>query len=129
MGNNINKKLTLKELVERKLQRDKDKLKVKSIEVPSMGGYLLFNCPSDGRLLDFGDQLGEGKPSDMVKAYSAIIYDCCPELQNVELHKELGIQDPDDVVSSILEISEITEVGQQLVNFNEVEEVVDKVKN
>ncbi|MCI8285251.1 MAG: hypothetical protein HFE90_08330 [Firmicutes bacterium] len=45
---------------------------------------------------------------------SQLIYESCPTLQEPELHKEVGVTDPFDIVWKLLDISEINELGIDL---------------
>lgn len=46
-----------------------------------------------------------------------MIYDCCPTLQDDELIKTLGCVDPYDVVTKLLDIAEIDELGLKLMKW------------
>ena len=92
-------RLTLEDNTRAKLQRDKDKLTMKEIEVPSLGKALLFKRPTDEMILDYIEAAGEdASPRNMVRHYEEIIYMCCEMLQNPELHEELEVVDPIDTV-------------------------------
>ena len=57
-----------------------------------------------------------------------MIYHSCKQLQDPELHKELGIKDCYDVVLKILTIAEITKIGQELMLMMENLDIVEAVK-
>ena len=123
-------KATFQDLLARKLQRENDKLKVKEISIPSMGKALLFKKPSDGSVVDVvGATINSNDVQQLYEAYKKVIYMTCDTLQNSELHKELDIADPFDVVQALLEPTDIFEVGNQLMEFVGFEQVDEKVKN
>ena len=123
-------KATFQDLLARKLQRENDKLKVKEISIPSMGKALLFKKPSDGAVVDVvGATINSNDVQQLYEAYKKVIYMTCDTLQNPELHKELGITDPFDVVQALLEPTDVFEVGNQLMEFVGFEQVDEKVKN
>lgn len=126
MRNRVN----FNDLIAKKMQRDKDKVKVTEIEVSTMDKVLLFNNPGDDVILDFMDDMGDGSNSRMlIDAFKKVIYKCCPVLQDVKLHEELEIVDPFDVVSALFSIAEINEIGEQLIDFINPDEVKETIKN
>lgn len=58
-----------------------------------------------------------------------LIYRCCPELQNPELHAQLGVAEPWDVVKEIFSISERNDMGYELLVFLEVNDLLSGAKN
>lgn len=112
-------RLTLEDITRAKLQRDKDKLTVKEIEVPSLGKALLFKRPTDEMILDYIEAAGEdASPRNMVRHYEEIIYMCCEMLQNPELHEELEVVDPIDTVKAFMDANDVLMVGDELCDMN-----------
>lgn len=123
-------KATFKDLLNRKIQKEQDQFKSKDIPVSSMGKSLTFIKPKDNILVDVIDEIGEGRSTgDMVQAFKTLIYHTCPMLQDPELHKELEIQDPDEVVSAIFDLSDIMEIGEDLMELVNINAKVDQIKN
>ncbi|MFW2490968.1 hypothetical protein ACN077_20735 [Clostridium chromiireducens] len=123
-------KATFKDLLARKIQKEKDQFKSKDIEVSSLGKTLTFVKPKDDLVLEVIDEMGDGKSTaGMVQAFKTLIYHTCPMLQDTELHSELEIQDPDEVVSTIFDISDIMEIGQELMDLVNITAKVDEIKN
>ena len=130
MSKKTMKKATFKDLIAKKIQKEKDQFKSKEIPVTSMGRSLTFIKPKDDILLEVIDEIGEGKSTgDMIQAFKTLIYHTCPMLQDVELHKELDIIDPMDVVSSLFDLSDIMEIGQQLLELVDINGSVEDIKN
>ena len=46
-----------------------------------------------------------------------IIYECCPSLQDAELLTQLGVVEPYDVVTKLLDIREIDTLGGSLMDW------------
>ncbi len=131
MNKEKHKKITFEQIIARKLQRDKDKMAVKEIYIPSMEGTLLFKRIPEDDMLGLLDEIDENgnKRSQNVEASRKLIYMSCPDLQNPELHKELGIIDPFDVVRAIFSIEEANEIGTELLEFNEVAKRTKNAEN
>lgn len=123
-------KATFKDLLAKKIQKEKDQFKSKEIEVTSLGKSLVFIKPKENILLDVIDEIGEGQSTgEMVKAFKTLIYHTCPMLQDPELHSELEIQDPEDVVPAIFDLSDIMEIGQELLELVNINGAVEEIKN
>lgn len=124
-------RMTLDDIVKAKLKRENDKLTVKEIEIPSIGKSLIFSRPKDEYIFKLIDQIKEdSSTASLVKKYSEVLYMCCEELQDAELHKELEISDPMSVVPSFLDANDIIGVGDQVCSMNSLyENFDDEVKN
>lgn len=130
MSKQTNKKATFKDLLNKKILKEKNSTKVKEIEISSMGKSITFVRPKDDVILDVIDLVGEGKSTrDMVNAFKTLIYHSCPMLQDTELHEQLEIQDPYDVVDTIFELADILEIGQELLEMVDINGKVDDIKN
>ena len=133
MNKEEHKKLTFDDLLKRKLQRDKDKVKIVPIYIPAMGGELLFNTIPEYRLLNIiDDDKEEGAIASYEKS-KRLIYASCKDLQNPELHKMLGVGDPMDAISALFTIDEVNSIGTSLLKINgignEENKVVVNIKN
>lgn len=124
-----NKKLTLEDLVTRKLQKDNDKFMVKEIFIDSLGGSLLFKKLKNSRILQLIDEIEDNKTSEMYQVSVEMIYESCEMLQNPELHKKCEIVDPLDIVPALISIKEILEIGSQLIEFFGFKEKIEEIKN
>lgn len=123
-------KATFKDLLAKKIQKEQDQFKSKDIEITSLGKTLTFIKPKDNVLIDVIDEMGEGKSTgDMVQAFKTLIYHTCPMLQDTELHSQLEINDPDEVVSAIFDLSDIMEIGQELMELVNINAKIDEIKN
>lgn len=113
-------KLTIDNLIARKLEREKNEIKVKEIEVPSLGGTLLFNKPLDDYVFDVFDMLKDN-PEDLrtiAEAYTDLIYHCCPTLKEMFKNKLTDAQVPSDLVKEVFTLSDRLTIGNELVEMS-----------
>jgi hypothetical protein len=123
-------KLTFDELIARKLQKDKDRLNFKEIEVPSYGGTLTFERPLDEDLIPCIDEAKAGGGlKDALEAYDKIIYTCCPMLKDPKLHEQFGVKNPLDIVKTLFDMNDRLTVGNELMEFSGITGLADKIKN
>lgn len=111
------KKVSLKDLIAKKLQKDERKNKAKEIYIKSLGGSVDFYIPDERHALETADMLKDDNFSNIYEASKNIIYHSCKMLRNPELHEQLKIVDPISVVSEIFDINEIIEIGSELLEF------------
>ena len=110
---------TLDDLIAAKLQKDKDKMQVKEIEIPSLGKTLLFKAPNDKQIIDFMNQsYGKNDFSLVYEAYKKIIYLSCDELQNQELINACEVNVLFDVIEKIMDGNDIMVVGDEICSMN-----------
>lgn len=123
-------KVSLKQLIEKKLEKDGKKTATKDIYIESLGGSITFNNPSDAARIEYSEKARSGSYVDMIDGMVRLIYDCCPMLHSKELQESIDVDYPYDTVRAIFDISEITELGVKLINFfDEDEDAEDKLKN
>jgi len=129
MSKNTIKKLTFDDIIAKKMAKDAKLNETIDIEVPSMGGMLTFNYPSEDIKMETMDILGEKTEKEGLRACDYIIYNCCPMLKNPELHKQMECLDPKEIVSKFLDIEERVEIGQKLFKFSGLMKMSEEVKN
>lgn len=124
------KKLTFDELIFKKLEKEKNEIKFKEIEVPSLGGTLVFERPLEEDLISCIDSIDEGKDTKSVlAAYDELIYSCCPTLKDSKLQEQFDIEAPMDIVKVMFEMSDRLLIGNELVEFSGIAGIKDKIKN
>lgn len=131
-NNKLENKVTLEQLIKKKLDKDGKRTATKEIYIESLGGDITFNNPSDSARVEYSEKAKSGSYVDMIDGMVKLIYDCCPMLRCKELQKSIGADYPYDTVRLIFDIDEITEIGLNLLNFFEeknTEEEVDELKN
>lgn len=125
-------KVSLKQLIEKKLEKDGKKTAAKDIYIESLGGSITFNNPSDTARIEYSEQTKSESYVDMIDGMVKLIYDCCPMLHSKELQENIEVDYPYDTVRAIFDITEITDLGVKLINFFDDEEDDDaeeKLKN
>ncbi|MFA5527653.1 MAG: hypothetical protein WC996_03485 [Peptostreptococcales bacterium] len=124
------KKATFKDLIVKKIQKEESITKVKDIYVSSMNATLTFKKPKDDFILNAIDEMGDMKSTRViVEVYEKLIYHCCEMLQDPELHKELEVVDPLDTVNALFDLQDKMEIGEQLMDFFDLNQRNEEVKN
>ena len=111
----MDKKL-LDQLAARAEQKAKDRLEVKNF---SVGGVeMQFRKPKQAEQLEYYGTLAEAEGAEtLIPLCAQLIYDCCADLQDPELHKALGVADPYDVVFRLMDVAEIDVLGGQVLRW------------
>ena len=110
-------KVSLEQLIKKKLEKDSRRTATKEIYIESLGGYITFNAPTDAQHIEYTDKISDGSYSAMIPAMERLIYDCCPLLHSKELQEKTGVEYPYDIVRAIFGLEEILDIGVALVNF------------
>ena len=135
MGSVKNKKklqrLTLEQLIAAKEKKEQDALRVEEIEIPSLGGTLLFKRPSDETIFNLiNSVMKDDDTKNLVDEMAKIIYTCCDELHDQKLYEELDVADPVDTVFAIMDSGDILTVGDKVCSMNSLFDHVDEqIKN
>lgn len=135
MGSVKNKKklqrLTLELLIAAKEKKERDALRVEEIEIPSLGGTLLFKRPSDETIFNLiNSVMKDDDTKNLVDEMAKIIYTCCDELHDQKLYEELDVADPVDTVFAIMDSGDILTVGDKVCSMNSLFDHVDEqIKN
>ena len=98
-------------------QRKADKAKVIQFKV---GGQLLdFVKIGHTAQLDAYEAFlaAREQPAQMLNIGAQLIYECCPALQDPELHKALGVTDPYDTVWTLMQPYEVDQLGGKLYRW------------
>ena len=127
-------RLTLEQLIAASDRREAALLRVEEIEIPELGGTLLFKRPSDELMLSVVDTINSADKSDMtavtVDEMAKVIYTCCDDLHNKDLYEQLDVGDPVDVVFKIMDSGMILEVGDKVCSMNSIyENATNEIKN
>ena len=125
------KKVSLEQLIQKKLEKDGRKNASKEIYVKSLDAYITVTNPSDSQKIEFADKTKDGSYVEMMKAYEKLIYDNCAMLRSKELQKSIEVDYPYDTVKVIFDTDEIAEIGIKVLNFFEEDEedADEKIKN
>lgn len=123
------KRVTFAQLVARKAQRERDKLRVKMIYVPCLESTMMFKKIADDTVLETMEEADKGGRKDIINAYKKLIYLCCEDLQNPDLHKELGVKDPYDTIDALFGLKDIMSIGEDLMELLDLADSAEKIKN
>ncbi|SMG58198.1 hypothetical protein [Paenibacillus aquistagni] len=126
---NRDPRLTLADLVAKKLQKQEKKRKTKDYFVPSLEGNVLIEQPEEAIVLKSMDMMGDGNLTSIVAAYDYLIYNSIAVFRDPELHKEYEIIDPIDIVSALLELNERFQIGEAITKMSGIEDLGNDVKN
>lgn len=124
-------RLTLEQLIAAKEQREKDRLMVKEIDIPALGGSLLFKRPSDELIFDLVESVQKDDSlANSCDQYATVLHACCDQLRDPELREALDVSNPVDVVYAILDAGDIVSVGDQVCQMNSLYQTAEEsVKN
>src|SRR5699024_9338799 len=111
----MDKKL-LEQLAARADQKAKARLEIK---VFSVGGVdMKFNKPKQAEQLEYYGTLADADgAATIIPLCAQLIYDCCDDLHDPELHKAIGVTDPYDSVPKLLDVREIDQLGGELMQW------------
>ena len=111
----MDKKL-LDQLAARAEQKAKDRMEIKTF---SVGGVdMQFHKPKQAEQLEYYGTLAEAEGAEtLIPLCAQLIYDCCDDLHDPELHKALGVVDPYDTASRLMDIVEIDKLGGDLMRW------------
>lgn len=126
------KKATLKDLIIKKKIREENKFKSKDIYIESIDRELTFNKLSEEKTLDLLSEIKDLENINLRENYELckqMIYFSCPMLQNPELHKELEITDPFEVVPALFEMREVFDITKEIKSLIGITEFANDVKN
>ena len=130
---NKNKRLTFKDLINKKLKLEESKIEFKDIYIRKLEGELLFKVPKVVEMLRVADIIRNNNQSAEVayEEYKKLIYLACETLQNNELHEAYGIVDPFDIIEIMIDADQVMEIGNifgELVGITD-STVEEDVKN
>ncbi|GEM_PF-7030119 len=129
MKKNINAaSVTIDGIVKRAMARKENAAEPLRIYVPCIDGEMEFEKPSTYELMEYRRQLQKGE-IDQTEMFIRVIYNASKLLQNKELHEQLGIKDPEDVVAKVFTLGEIVEIAGKILNHDDVEGDIEVIKN
>lgn len=124
---NVNKTLTIKDIIKRKDQIKAKRNARKSLYVESLDGEIVVVAPDRDLCIDAMDM--EGSSGDNYIVYNCVVE---PNLTDKELHEAYGVAEPTDIVECIFNMGEITSIATELMKMAGVYstvKVVEDIKN
>lgn len=132
MSNEKNKKLTLQDLIAKKVIKDEQKNLKKDIYVESLEGEITFERPGEEDVIAAMDKMGDNTSTqDTIDAIATFIYKSCPMLRDKELQDTYEVKDPTDIVKELFTLSERDAIGQELLKMSgvKIKEIKEEIKN
>lgn len=122
-------KLTLTDLINKKLQKKSTEVKFKNIYVKKLDGELLFKIPTEDEVFDVLDEVQENKSTKHIKeVYTKLIFRQCDTLHEKELLESYGITRGFDIVDILFSTSDIMNVGNALVGEVDLDDENEEIK-
>ena len=113
--------ISFDELIAKREQREKDRLKVGKIPIPETDRYLIAKMPTDSKMLDlfgkFAESYNDREMGNLLRMSDEAIYACCEQLQDKKLRESLGVSDPLDVVPALFTVPERNEMSTSILQF------------
>lgn len=115
----MSRKITFDELLAKREQREADKLRVGMLMIPGTEGGLEARMPSKAAVLEiYGEGAAAVGPEAMLRCGNHALYACCPQLQDRELQRTLGVdEDPMGIIDALFTLPEQDELGGQALRF------------
>lgn len=132
MSAELDKKLTLQDLIAKKILKDEQKDLNKDIYVESLEGTLNFQKPLEEDIISAIEKMDNGTDmQDNLEAMKSLIYKCCPMLRNAELQKSYEVKDPQDIVKELFTLTERSEIFEELFKMSGVktDKLNEQIKN
>ncbi|AGY77990.1 hypothetical protein [Clostridium autoethanogenum] len=135
-----NKKLTIKDLIAKKIAKKNNQHKVVEIEVGE-GEVMEFITPTQKEVFDYLDELDKMNAdnsvstNDVVEVYADLIYKQCPSFHDKELiesvKEEMEGHPESDIVLLTFERLDITKIGDKLIATSgiDMKKLQNEVKN
>lgn len=122
------KKVTLKDLIGNKDNIQGRREETRELFIKSLDGVITIKKPNRQLCLDAIDM------EDSMNADVFVVYNCViePNLKDTELHKAYGVVEPDEIVTTIFEPGEISNISREclvLAGYSNSVEIVDDIKN
>lgn len=115
----MSKKITFDQLLAKREQREADKLRVGMLKIPGTEDGLEARMPSKAAVLEIycEGSAAEG-PEAMLRCGNHALYACCPQLQDRELQRTLGVdEDPMGIIDALFTLPEQDQLGGQALRF------------
>lgn len=117
MESNILSQLTESIAIKERKRAEKKNFEVNGIELEFRKLSQAEQREYYGRLTE---AMSDGSAEDMIDICTALIYDCCPAIQDPELHRVNNVADPIDIVRKLLDVREIDVLGGKLFEWMEL---------
>ena len=115
----MSRKITFDELVARREQREADRLKVGMLTIPGTSVGLEARMPPRKAVLELYGELGSAPDAlAALQCGNHALYVCCPQLQDRNLQRELGVdEDPMGILDALFTPVEQDQLGGDALRF------------
>ena len=126
-------KLTLEQLIERKLKCQDEQNHVKEVELSCLGGSIVIKKIPLTKIINSISEIENAGTNEKFDAFIEIVYNCCPIMHDKKLQEAYGCAEPADIVCKLLDDN----VGALITLATEIlamygmdsENLMDKLKN
>jgi len=123
-------KLTLQDLINKKLQKSVYEIKYENVYASKLEGEMVFRVPNESEMFDAMDELAEGtKMSHIKEVYTKMIYRQCEILHEKELLEAYSITRGFDIVEVLFSTKDIFEIGNKFMEKSEFNNKEEEIKN
>ena len=130
MSKETSVKATLNDFLTKKIQKEENKNKTIDVYVTGMDKTLTLINPSEEQILDYAAAIGDNSNLKAnLEANRKLIYKCCKELQNPELHDLLEVKDPFDVPRVLFDMEDVQEIMNQFNDLLSHKNISEEIKN
>lgn len=98
-------------------KRKEEQTKILNLVIPDTDEHLVLKMPKDKQIVDCFSAVADNDMQKMQKMIDVILYDCCEQLQDKKLHKNLGIKAPRDVVPALFSVAQRQYIGKPIMEF------------
>ena len=128
--NNDAVKLTLQDLINKKLQKYVYELKYENIYASKIDGKLPFRVPNETEMFETMDGMAEDKSMANIKqVYIKLIFRQCDMLHEKELLAAYNIKRGFDIVEILFSTQDILDIGNKFISESDFSEKEEAIKN
>lgn len=126
-------KLTLEQLIERKLSSQDKNNVVKEIELECLGGSILIKKIPLTKIINCISDIENAGAEEKFAAFIEIVYNCCPIMQEKKLQEVYECAEPTDIVCKLLDdnVGALVTLATEILSMYgmDSENLMDKLKN
>ncbi len=128
MSRQTQTKVTLQDILAKKMAREDAKREGFSIYVECLNGELDFSYPEDSDIIEFMNNVSDNF-GDLAIAYTPLIYKNCKIFQSEKTVAEFEVTDPYDIVRQTFTPKEIVQIGTDISFMLNSKGSINQVKN
>lgn len=112
-------KITFDELIAKREQREADKLKIGTLQIPGSTQYLEAVMPGKKVVMDiYGELAMANNATAALLCGNHALYAVCPQLQDRKLQESVGVaDDPMGIIDALFSLADQDDLGVQALEF------------